>query len=178
MPGIDHIELFILTADETHGCLRLRDRTDVVSLAGNVENRAGNVCEVYGPPTKLDFAFHQLILLVKLPNPLDEGRPGERHAVVNPLTHSQPGIHWFLLHDAVPHCDVGANVVIDWLEHTVAGVNQSGRDIAKGVGQRLRIEVLLAGPYPKQPHMLWSKIDGRGEQDQVSERLVREKRGI
>src|SRR5258706_1891385 len=131
MPGIDDIELFILVADESHDGFCLRQGADMIFRTGDIENGTGNVREIYRPPTQFDLSFHQFVLLVELANPLLKGSTGEWYTVVHPFIHSQPGVHGLVLHDAIPHRNIGTDIVGDRVEHTISGIDEFRWNIAK-----------------------------------------------
>src|SRR5258708_14002436 len=146
----------------------------MIFRTGDVENGTGNVREIYRPPTQFDLSFHQFVLLVELENPLLKGSTGEWYTVVHPFIHSQPGVHGLVLHDAIPHRNIGTDIVGDRFEHTISGIDEFRWNIAKRFYHKIGIEVLLAGPYPEQSHIVWREIDGSGEENQVPERLIME----
>src|SRR6266446_1412088 len=123
MPSIDHEELFILATDEPHGGFGLRQRTDVILFTCDIEDRACNIREVYAATAKRYFSLHEFVLLVKVPDPLPERLTGEWYTVIYPLAHCQPCVHRFTLHDAIPHCDIGTDVVGDGPDHAVARID-------------------------------------------------------
>src|SRR5215210_1279246 len=143
--GVEYEELLVLTSHEVHGGLGLREGTDVVLLARDVQDRDLYVREVHAAAAKLDLTLHQLVLLVELGDPLPEGRAGEGRPVVDPLVHREPGLHRLLVEDALPHAHVGADVVGHGLEHPVARVDHLARDVAERVGQKTGAQVLAVG---------------------------------
>src|SRR5918997_2001571 len=175
--GVEYEELFVLAGDEVHGGFGLREGADVILLAGDVQERDLYVREVHAAAAELDLTLHQLVLLVELGDPLPEGRAGEGRAVVDPLVHGEPGLHRLLVEDALPHADVGADVVRDGLEHPVSGVDHLARDVAEGVGQKTHVEVLPVGEELVEPDLLSREGDRGGEQNEVLE-VLGEERGV
>src|SRR5215216_4718379 len=109
--GVEDEELLVLAADEVHRGFGLRGGADMVLLASDVEERDLYVGEVDAAAPEDHLTPGQLVLLIELRDPLPERRAREGRPVVDPLVHREPGLHRLLLEDALPHVDVGANVV-------------------------------------------------------------------
>src|SRR5215203_7205756 len=174
---VEDEELLILARDEVHGGLGLREGADMILLARYVQERDLYVREVHAAAAEVDLTLHQLVVLVEVGDPLPEGSTGERRAVVDPLVHGEPGLHRLLVEDALPHADVGADVVGHGLEHPVAGVDHLARDVAEGVGQKTGAEVLVVGEELVEPDLLPRESRRGGEQNEVLE-VLREQGGV
>src|SRR5215211_4994037 len=169
--GVEDEEFLVLAADEVHGGLGLREGADVVLLARDVEERDLYLGEIDAAPAQDYLAFGQLVLLVELRDPLPERRAWEGRSVVDPLVHREPGLHRLLLEDALPHVDVGSDVVGHGLEHPVARVDEVAGDVAEGVGEQTRVHVLLAREQAVEAHLTLGELYGGGHEDEVLEVL-------
>src|SRR5438046_2147158 len=72
MAGIENIELLVLAPNQAHDGLGLRQSTDMILFSGDIEDRTANIREVYSSPPQHNLTLYQLILLIKLANPLPE----------------------------------------------------------------------------------------------------------
>src|SRR5215204_490951 len=171
---VEDEELLILARDEVHGGLGLREGADMILLARDVQERDLYVREVHAAAAEVDLTLHQLVVLVEVGDPLPEGRAGKRRPIVDPLVHREPGFHRLLVEDALPHADVGADVVGNGLEHPVARVDHLARDVAERVGQQPGAEVLAVGEDLVEPDLLARERHRGSEQDQVPEVLGEE----
>src|SRR6266568_2271986 len=178
MPGIQREELLVLAFDEAHDGFGLGQGADVVFFACNIEHRASNIGEIYPTPSELDLTLDQFVLLIKVADPLAESLAGEWYTIVHPLAHRQPCVHRLTLHDAVPHCDIGADVVGDRLDHTVTGIDEFAWDVAKGIHYEIGVKVFLAGPDSIESHVIWCEVYGSGHQYEVPEGFAWEECGI
>jgi hypothetical protein len=124
MSGIDDVKVHLLAADDSLDGFGLGQRADVIFRSCNTQEGASNVREVNSMPTKYDFTLHELILLVKLPDPLAERLTSEWYTIIFPLVHRQPGVHRFALHDAIPHGYIYVDVVGDGLEHAITSIDK------------------------------------------------------
>src|SRR6266567_1553949 len=178
MPGIQNKKLFILAANKVHRGFRLRQGADVVFFPCDVQERTSDMREVYLFPTQVNLALDQFVLLIKLTNPLLESGTCEWDTIIHPFVHRQPGVHRFVMHDAVPHGDIGANIVGDRLYQAVTRINKFSWDVAKGFYQDIRVKVFLTRPKPIESHALWCEINGAGQQNQVFEGFGWEKSSV
>ena len=63
MPGVERVELLVLTAHQVHNGCGLGQGADVILFARDTQQRTRNVREVDPAPTKLDGSLHELVLL-------------------------------------------------------------------------------------------------------------------
>src|SRR5260370_8323158 len=113
MPGIQYEELLTLAADETHRGFGLRQGADMVLFPRDIEHRTGNIREIYPAPTQLDLTFYELVLLIKIADPLPEGFAREWDPVVHPLAHGQPEIQKPFVPNTVSHVHIRPNYLRD-----------------------------------------------------------------
>src|SRR6266699_518236 len=172
MPGIQYEELLILAADQTYRGFGLRQGADVVLFPRDIEYRTSNIREIYPAPTQLDLTLYELVVLIKIADPLAEGFAREWDPVVHPLAHGQPGIHRLVVHNAIPHRNIRADVVGHWLDHPIARIDEFAWHVAECLYNQIGVKILLIGPYPIQTHLIWCEVDGRSDEHQVSQRFA------
>ena len=177
MSGVQGEELLVAAGDQVHHRLGLRRGADVVLRPRDCQERHVYPGEVYVAAPEVHLAPGKLVLLVEVRDPLLESRAGERRAVVDPLVHGEPGLHRLVLEDALPHVDVGADVVGDGLEHPVAGVDHLARDVAECLGHRADVYVALVGKEAVHPQLFLVEVYRGGHQDQVLQ-VLGEQRGV
>src|SRR5258706_12094332 len=167
MTGIENIELLVLAPNQAHDGLSLRHGTDMIFFSGDIEDRTGNIREVYSLPPQHNLTLYQLILLIKLANPLSECCAGERYAIIYPLIHGQPRVHRLIVHNAIPHGHIRSDIVGNGPYHTVACIDEFTGHNSVNLCQQIWIKILLVGEHSIKSYMLSCEVDGRGEQYQV-----------
>ena len=126
----------------------------------DVEQRHGDLLEVHLPAADLEFAFHELVALVEVPDELPQAFARLARAVKYPFLHSDEVQQLLLVLRHIQHPHVLADIQGEGHQHEKANVHEvSGND---SVGVDECVDIQIPGPAVQQPvHLSRSRSESR-----------------
>ena len=139
-------DLRVLARDDVQERLARRRGDEVVVLAEDLEDRHVDVLDVDVLAVQVQLVVVQFVVLVDLLQELGVGVAGHVDAVAEPLLHPGEVRDEVVALEVLEEGDVLADVVVDRVHQREAVVEHVRGRVAEGVGDVLRVVVLLGTP--------------------------------